>query len=66
MENRLDSKFKNKPCLSCYLLPVCNGGCSQHSLEYYNKKEEYCVFDFDETKKQSVVENKITELLESI
>ncbi len=64
LENRMDIKFKNKPCLSCRLLPVCNGGCSQHAVEHVAKNEEYCVFDFDEKRKTEVVRAKVNELLE--
>lgn len=52
---RMNAKFKNKPCLSCKILPICNGSCSQLALE--NRDEEYCVQDFDEDKKTMVVKN---------
>lgn len=55
---RLDSKFKNKPCLSCFMMPVCNGGCSQHAVEHGAEEEEYCIYDFDEDKKQQLVLDK--------
>ncbi|AEV97231.1 hypothetical protein A4D02_17300 [Niastella koreensis] len=64
LENRMDIKFKNKPCLSCKLLPVCNGGCSQHAVEYIAKGEEYCIFDHDENKKNEVVRQKIKDLVD--
>ncbi|WP_175620882.1 radical SAM/SPASM domain-containing protein [Chryseobacterium schmidteae] len=56
---RLNSKFKNKPCLSCKILPLCNGGCSQSALENIDK--DYCVFGFDENKKQDVIYQKFLE-----
>lgn len=52
---RMNIKFKNKPCLNCKILPICNGSCSQLALE--NKNEEYCVHDFDEDKKTTLVKN---------
>ncbi len=52
-EKRLQAKFKNKPCLSCKLLPVCNGGCSQVALE--NEGKDYCVHNFDENKKNAII-----------
>lgn len=58
--DRLNSKFKNKPCLTCRLLPICNGGCSQQALEH---KDDYCMFDFDEERKTEVVKNKFLLLL---
>lgn len=53
---RLNSKIKNIPCLSCSILPICGGGCSQISME--NENEEYCIKDFDENKKLEIVKNK--------
>jgi uncharacterized protein len=52
---RLSSKFQNKPCLSCSIMPICNGGCSQQALEH--KGVDYCVQDFDEEKKKQLVMN---------
>ncbi|SIT34636.1 uncharacterized protein SAMN05421788_11811 [Filimonas lacunae] len=54
--NRLDVKFKNKPCLSCSILPICNGGCSQEAIEHLH--EDYCMYDFDEQRKKGVILNK--------
>lgn len=54
--NRMDSKFKNPPCLECKILPICNGSCSQNAIE--NLGTEFCVHDFDENKKLEVVRNK--------
>lgn len=53
---RMDIKFKNKPCLSCKILPLCNGGCSQHALE--NKGKDYCVHNFDEEEKIKLIKDK--------
>lgn len=53
---RLNSKFKNPPCLKCRILPICNGGCSQNAIE--NADEEYCVYDFDENKKLDKVKDR--------
>ncbi|MCZ4223996.1 radical SAM/SPASM domain-containing protein [Pedobacter rhodius] len=63
-EKRMDSKFKNKPCLSCRLLPVCNGGCSQHAVENVEIQGEYCVFNHDENRKSEIVMEKVRELLD--
>lgn len=57
---RLDAKFKNKPCLSCSILPICNGGCSQVAMENVNK--DYCVHNFDETAKKRIVLEKFLKL----
>ncbi|MBD0402558.1 radical SAM protein [Flammeovirga sp. EKP202] len=63
LERRMASKFKNKPCLSCRLIPICNGGCSQHALEFLSMEKEYCVYHGDEQEKNKVVEEKIREIL---
>ena len=57
LDERKNAKFKNKPCLSCRLLPICNGGCSQHALRH--KDEDYCIFNFDEKKKDEAILNKL-------
>lgn len=53
---RMDIKFRNKPCLSCKILPLCNGGCSQHAIE--NKDEDYCIHNFNEELKLKLVKDK--------
>lgn len=62
LDRRMDSKFKNKPCLSCRIMPLCNGGCTQHAME--NEGEDYCVFHGDESEKDKVVFTKIEEILQ--
>lgn len=58
---RMDIKFKNKPCLECPIMPLCNGGCSQHAIE--NEGKDYCVYDFDESKKKEIVVKKLMNIL---
>ena len=65
LEKRMNIKFKNKPCLSCRLLPVCNGGCSQHAVEALENNEEYCVYYGDDNLKDDVVKSKIIEIVEN-
>jgi len=55
-ERMFKTRFKNKPCLSCKILPLCNGGCSQHRLEH--KNISYCVYNFDENAKMNIVKEK--------
>jgi uncharacterized protein len=64
LERRMSVKFNNKPCLTCKLLPVCNGGCSQHAIENFDAGSEYCVHEFDEKRKDEVIIQKVKELLE--
>ena len=60
-EKRLNSKFKNKPCMECRILPICGGGCTQQALEH--EGVDYCVMNFDEDAKIQVVRNKFRELI---
>ena len=53
LDIRLNAKFKNKPCLSCRILPICNGACSQKALEY--KEQDYCILSFDEKRKDNAI-----------
>ena len=55
-ERRMNSKFKNPPCLTCSILPICNGGCSQQAVE--NEGREYCVHNFDEQAKINIIKDK--------
>jgi len=50
------TRFQNQPCLSCKILPLCNGGCSQHRLEH--KNVPYCIYNFDENKKLNIIKEK--------
>lgn len=60
LNKRLESKFKNAPCLKCKILPICNGGCSQAAIE--NVNNEYCIFGFDEAEKDKIIQQKIAEI----
>lgn len=63
LERRMDIKFRNKPCLSCKIMPLCNGGCSQHALEHFEAGTEYCVHSGDENEKMNIVRTKIDEIV---
>lgn len=65
LEKRMKVKFNNKPCLTCRLMPICNGGCSQHALEALGEKE-YCVYYGDDMLKDEVVKAKVDEIIESL
>lgn len=66
LERRMNAKFKNKPCQTCRLMPLCNGGCSQHAMEAAEKGIEYCVFSGDEEQKSIIIKAKIEEIIESL
>lgn len=56
-EWRMNIRLKNKPCLSCKILPLCIGACRQYAMEH--SEEDYCIFDFDEEKKLSFVKSLV-------
>ncbi|MDO9399682.1 MAG: radical SAM protein [bacterium] len=60
---RMDSKFKNSPCLDCNILPICNGGCTQHAID--NENKDYCIYKFDKEKINQVVLNKFLQTIDS-
>lgn len=62
LEKRMDSKFKNAPCHKCRIQPICNGGCSQKALHYAHK--DYCIHDYNESKKDKVILDKFYSLLQ--
>lgn len=62
LNKRMQIKFNNKPCLTCRILPLCNGGCSQAAIEH--KGEDYCVHNWDETEKDKIVLKKVIEIRE--
>ena len=64
LNRRLDAKFNNKPCLTCRILPLCNGGCSQHALENLGKGD-YCVHAFDEREKDKIIVSKFEQMMAS-
>ena len=51
----MNSKFNNKNCFDCKILPLCHGGCSSKPLE---NGCNYCIFGFNEEKKMNAVMNK--------
>ncbi|WP_223654332.1 radical SAM/SPASM domain-containing protein [Hymenobacter psoromatis] len=62
LNKRLSAKFNNKPCLECRILPLCNGGCSQHAVDNLGKGD-YCVNGFDEKQKDKIIIGKFEEAL---
>jgi uncharacterized protein len=62
---RNSSKFKNEPCFTCNIFPICGGGCSQKAME--NKGKNYCIYNFDEDlKKRTIFEFLLNHLNDSI
>jgi len=57
----LEFKFKNPPCLTCTILPICNGQCSQKALE--KAGTDYCIFKFDENKKIDFIRPRLYEAI---
>jgi uncharacterized protein len=50
---RNKSKFKNKPCETCKIFPICGAGCSQKAMENIGKN--YCIYNFDENLKDRTI-----------
>ena len=66
LEIRRNVKFQNKPCLSCKVLPLCNGGCAQHAMDHLEKKSNsYCIFPKDSGEIEKIIETKIDEVIET-
>jgi len=64
LEYRMNAKFKNKPCLSCKIMPLCNGGCSQHAVDNARSNEDYCVFYGDESEKDTIILHKVKQIVQ--
>lgn len=59
---RMNAKFKNSPCKSCRIQPICNGGCSQQALE--NEGLDYCVVEESGLRKDEVIMGRFKQILE--
>lgn len=59
-KRELSTVLNNKECLSCFIMPICNAGCSQKRLE---NTEQICLYGGNETLKldyaKRVLFNKI-------
>lgn len=64
LEKRMNIKFKNKPCQTCRILPLCGGGCSQHAIE--NEENDYCIYKGNEEEKNMVIKSKINDILKDL
>jgi uncharacterized protein len=64
LQRRSNAKFHNAPCLKCCILPLCNGGCSQHALEHLEIGDDYCVFHADKGEIERIIRTKIEEILD--
>ena len=63
---RMDIKFKNKPCLECRLLPLCNGGCSQQALEHLAVGKEYCIWEDSGISKDQLIISRFKQKMEHL
>ncbi|MEL6135330.1 MAG: radical SAM protein [Bacteroidota bacterium] len=63
---RMDIKFKNKPCLECRILPLCNGGCSQQALEHLAKGQEYCIWENSGVAKDQLIISRFKQHMEHL
>ncbi len=60
LKKRMNVKLSNKPCLTCSILPICGGGCTQNYIEMSKNGEEYCLYEYNESKKIEFVKKKVT------
>lgn len=61
---RLDSKFKNKACLECSILPICKSGCSQQAIE---KNDTDCYMGYpDEQSKIDIVKKYFVSVFDDV
>lgn len=63
LNKRMNIKFTNKPCLTCRILPICNGACAQK--HFYSKGKDFCIFNFSEKKKDEAILNKFERYIEN-
>lgn len=52
---RINAKFQNEPCLSCRIMPLCCGACSQKAIDAQNNESTYCINGFNEEAKDKIV-----------
>lgn len=55
LEKRMASKFRNEPCKTCRIFPLCHGGCTKQSLQ----STRYCVHNHNDEEKDEVVKNRV-------
>lgn len=56
---RKSAKLSNPKCLSCSILPICGGGCSQ--ISYDNQKCNYCINTSKEAKNDLIISMFLSE-----
>ena len=57
LEKRMESKYANTHCLSCWVFPICHGGCTQRALSQAGKNT--CLFNYDESQKDAMVMERL-------
>lgn len=60
---RMDSRFSNKECRNCVILPICNGGCSQGKIE--SKTRNKCYKGLTEEDKDIYIKARLKEILKA-
>lgn len=59
---RMKLRWGNNNCKSCFIYPICHGGCTQHKIE--NSISLGCIKGYDKTKKEEIIKGRILFLLE--
>lgn len=64
LNKRMNIKFTNKPCLTCRIMPICNGACSQKHI--YSEGKDFCVLKFSEKKKDEAILDKFEQYINMV
>lgn len=56
-------RFFNESCKSCKIFPFCGGGCSEVAYDNYKLDQNYCVHNYNEDVKNSMIDFRITRLI---
>lgn len=64
LNKRMNIKFTNKPCLTCRIMPICNGACSQK--HFYSEGKDFCILNFSEKKKDEAILDKFEQYINTV
>lgn len=61
-KRRMQTKYSNVACLSCRILPICNGGCSQKKIE--SGDSIHCIRNMSEDVKEQYIVKHFKEIID--
>ncbi|MDE7378503.1 MAG: SPASM domain-containing protein [Paraprevotella sp.] len=59
---RMDIKYSNQACRNCFILPICNGSCTQNKIE--SKRKNVCFINMSEKDKLEYLKARVEELVQ--